>query len=155
MWSIIITLIIILILIFLFVNRFLPNYKEGFQWSEKQKTDFINEQYIDYPNVVYDLDKLQKYTTQEEITYFLENGYWPWSKETIQRYINALKRNPFVRIFFKQGLNHARSIYNEYAILYILDAQEKSNLDLQNPVTRPVIGLPNGYGTFGESSGLL
>lgn len=155
MWSIIISIIILLLIIFLLVHKCFPDYKEGFKWSEKQKTNFINEQYIDYPNIVFDLEKVQKYTTQEEITFFLKNGYWPWSNLTIERYQKSLNRNPFVRIFFKQGLNHARSIYNEYAILYILDAQAKSNLDLQNPVTRPVIGLPNGYGKFGETSGLL
>lgn len=154
MSSIIITIIIILVAIFFFYFH-LIDYKEGFQWSEKQKSNFINEQYVDYPNIVYDLDTLQKYTSQEEITFFLENRYWPWSKETIERYQKALNSNPFVRILFKEGLNQARSIYNEYAILYILDAQAKSNLDLQNPVTRPVIGLPNGYGKFGETSGLL
>ena len=139
---------IIAAIILYFSNTFVKRQKEGFKWSEKQKTDFINQQYIDYPNVVYDLDKLQKFTTNEEITFFLQNGYWSWSNETIQRYKNALNRNPFVRIFFKQGLNHARSIYNEYAILYILNAQDNYNTDVPNRITRPLETIPEGYGKF-------
>ena len=78
---------------------------------------------------------------------------WPWSKLTQELYKKALDKNPFVRTYSKDGVNYARSIYNESAILYILKGQQEAEEKSQQ--VKPRRPLPSGWGSFGYNSGLI
>ena len=113
--------IIICCFIFALILYTLPQtYYESFKWSAAEERDFIELEFTINPQIVYDLNTIQKYAPAEDLKYLLEYGMWPWSKQTQDLYKKALDKNPFIRTYSEDGLNHARSIYNESAILYIL-----------------------------------
>lgn len=161
-----ITLIVIVGIMYLYKTKDTPairnlfSTKEGFTWSDQEKSDFSNLIKTLNPSNSYDLDVLQKYVSKDELYYFMDNNIWPWSTETQNRYKNALDINPYVRIYKDDGLNSAQKIYNEYAINYILDKQEKvieSNKQKDNDSTNTNTknSLPSGWGDFGYTSGLI
>ena len=126
---------------------------ESFKWSAAEERDFIDLQFTINPKIIYDLDTIQKYVPAKDVKYVLEYGMWPWSKQTQDLYKKALDKNPFIRTYSKDGLNHARSIYNESAILYILKGQQEAEEKAQQ--VKPRRPLPSGWGDFGYNSGLL
>ena len=128
-------------------------YYEAFKWTADEKRDFIRLQFSINPKIVYDLNTLQKYASSKDVEYVFEHGMWPWSEQTKELYKKALDKNPFVRNYSKDGLNYARSIYNEYAILYILKGQQEAEEKSQQ--VKPRRPLPSGWGSFGYNSGLL
>jgi len=101
------------------------NIKEGFIWSQEQIDEFIKIQNSDSPQIVYNTTQLQKYASPSEVDDFLKNGMWPWSDTTQEKYVEYLEKNPYVRIYKTNGLDSARKVYNESAILYILKGQEE------------------------------
>jgi len=143
--------------IFSLFQNHLGRTKEGFQWSQYEKDQFILTQHINNPKIIYDLEQLQKYASQEEVDIFLQTGLWPWSEEVENLYMTALEKNPHVRVYKTDGLNLARKIYNQYAILYILNNQEQ--LEKEYREKNKMIQLTqedneeNGYGdyTYGTS----
>jgi len=128
-------------------------YNEAFTWTEDEKRDFIKLQFTINPKAVYDMNTLQKYASPKDIEYLLEYGMWPWSEQTQELYKIALSKNPFVRRYSLNGLNYARSIYNESAILYILKGQQEA--EEKSRQVKPRRPLPSGWGSYGYNSGLI
>ena len=146
--------IIICCFIFALILYTLPQtYYESFKWSAAEERDFIELEFTINPQIVYDLNTIQKYAPAEDLKYLLEYGMWPWSKQTQDLYKKALDKNPFIRTYSEDGLNHARSIYNESAILYILKGQQEAAEKAQQ--VKPRRPLPSGWGDFGYNSGLI
>lgn len=110
---------------------------------------------------IFDTNILQKQASQEELDYFNSHGMWPWSQSTTDLYINATNSNPYIRTYSKDAINYARSIYNETAILELLSNQTNEGLfkingvQVPNPQGNPKEQLPNGFGDFPYTSGLL
>jgi hypothetical protein len=129
------------------------NYYESFKWSADDERDFIKLQFTINPKIIYDLNTIKKYAPAKDVKYLLEYGFWPWSKQTQDLYKKALDKNPFIRTYSKDGLNHARHIYNESAILYILKGQAEA--EERSKQAKPRRPLPSGWGNFGFNSGLL
>ena len=130
------------------------NVKEGFIWSQEQIDKFIRIQNSDSPQIVYNTTQLQKYASPSEVDDFLKNGMWPWSDTTQEKYVEYLEKNPYVRIYKTNGLDSARKVYNESAILYILKGQEQQQQQQQEQKEQEN-KLPSGWGNFGYNSGLL
>lgn len=143
-------------LLFSLYNIFLGNNREGFEWTEYQKIEFIKMESTTNPEIVYDLEQLQKYVSPEEIDSFLKTGYWPWSQEVVNLYMKALDKNPFIRKYKDASVKKARKVYNQSAILYILNAQseaeEKYDKEKNGP---PIQKVPSGWGDYGYNSGLI
>ena len=132
--------------------------KEGFTWSQEKIDEFIRVQDSDSPQIVYNTTQLQKYASPSEVDDFLKNGMWPWSDTTQEKYVEYLEKNPYVRIYKTNGLDSARKVYNESAILYILKGQEeqpKEQEKKQQEKEEQQNKLPSGWGIFGYNSGLL
>ena len=135
--------------------------KEGFTWSQDSTNKFLQIQNTINRNVIFDPIQLQKQASQEELDYFLQNGMWPWSQEVQDLYSKMLDKNPFVRTYPKDAIIHARTIYNQNAILQIISWQNKEGNFLINGVEvndnskNPLEDLPSGFGNFGYSSGLI
>jgi hypothetical protein len=145
-------LFVILFCFILVTILYKPNY-EPFKWTEDEKRDFIKLQFTINPQSVYDMNTLQKYASSKDIEYLLKYGMWPWSEQTKELYKLALDKNPFIRTYSEDGLNYARSIYNESAILYILKGQQEAEEKSQQVKPRRL--LPSGWGSYGYNSGLL
>jgi uncharacterized membrane protein YcgQ (UPF0703/DUF1980 family) len=146
------SILVIIYRSYILSNAQLTNAKEGFTWTQEQVDEFIRFQDSASPQIVYNTKQLQKYASPSEVDNFLKNGFWPWSDATQQLYIQYLLKNPYVRIYKTNGLDSARKVYNESAILYILKGQEQQ---IEEEKTKENNELPSGWGTFGYNSGLL
>jgi hypothetical protein len=132
------------------------NRKEGFTWSQEQIDEFIRVQDSDSPQIVYNTTQLQKYASPSEVDDFLKNGIWPWSDTTQERYVEYLEKNPYVRVYKTNGLDSARKVYNESAILYILKGQEEQQQEQEKKEQEKKEQqnkLPSGWGSFEYNSG--
>lgn len=129
------------------------NYYESFTWTKDEERDFLKLEFTINPNAVYDLNTIQKYAPAKDVEYLLKREFWPWSKKTQDLYKKALDKNPFIRTYSEDGLNYARGIYNESAILYILKGQQEAEEKSQQ--VKPRRPLPSGWGDFGYNSGLI
>lgn len=155
---------IVITLLFVTMYRFLQlsKRKEGFAWDPQSTRDFIKIQSTINPQKIFDVNMIQKnQATQEEVDYFNTHGLWPWSKQTKELYIASIKTNPYIRTWPEDGLDYARTIYNEAAILRLLSYQTKEGQFLLNGVLvkdpanpNKAEELPNGFGDFPYSSGL-
>jgi hypothetical protein len=161
---------IILLLIFIIIYRFISlsvtmysknAIKEGFTWNQTSKNDFLDIQKLINPKIVFDVDEIQKQSSQEEVNYFIKHGYWPWSDEVKKLYKETLNNNPYVRTSPEDAINTVRTIYNEKAILELLSWQAKEGHFLLNGISihggkkNPYVALPNGWGDFAFNSGQI
>ena len=151
---------IVVIIMYRFLKLSAPA-KEGFTWSQDSTNSFLRIQNSINRNVIFDPIQIQKQASQDELDYFLQNGMWPWSQEVIDLYSKMLDKNPFIRTYPKDAIIHARTIYNQNAILQIISWQNKEGYFLINGVEvndnskNPLEDLPSGFGNFGYSSGLI
>ena len=150
---------IILALILIILSRFsYLSEKEGFQqWTEDQVQHFLRLQKTINANKIFDVEEIQKQASPKELDYFLEHNKWPWSKDVTDLYESYVLKNVYIQNDPKDSLNHARSIYNEKAILDILSEQAKEGQFLLNgvEVNSNKSMVPNGTGSFAYSSGLV
>ena len=151
---------IVVIIMYRFLKLSAPA-KEGFTWSQDSTNSFLQIQNSINRNVIFDPIQIQKQASQDELDYFLQNGMWPWSQEVIDLYSKMLDKNPFIRTYPKDAIIHARTIYNQNAILQIISWQNKegnfliNGVEVNNNSKNPLEDLPSGFGNFGYSSGLI
>lgn len=157
-----ITLAVVFIILFRFhqLSEGFVNNRAQSHFTEDSKSQFIKIQETINPHKVFDMNVMENQATQEELDYFNENGVWPWSEKVIELYKDAVNRNSYVRQDPDNATNYARTIYNENAIIRILTYQSKEGQFLLNGVlvkdpSNEVEQLPNGFGSFPYSSGLM
>jgi hypothetical protein len=99
--------------------------------------------------------------SQEELDYFLKNGHWPWSQKVKDLYMEAIRRNPYIRTLPSDALEYTMTVYNQAAILKVLSNETKEGQFLLNgilikdPSGNQLEHLPTGFGAFGYKSGLI
>jgi hypothetical protein len=147
------SILVIIYRSYILSNAQLTNAKEGFTWTQEQIDEFIRVQDLASPQIVYNTKQLQKYVSPSEVDDFLKNGMWTWSDATQKLYTQYLLKNPYVRIYKTNGVDSARKVYNESAILYILKGQEQQIKQREEKEENNE--LPSGWGIFGYNSGLL
>ena len=125
------------------------NIKEGFTWSQKSITDFINIQNTLHPHVVFDTNKIQQQASQEEVDYFLKNQMWPWSQEVQDLYKESVMNNQYIQMNPNDAVNQARQIYNQQIILEIISWQKKEGQFLLNGI---IINDSSGNDSSGNNS---
>ena len=97
--------------------------KEGFAangWSDDLVAKFLKFQKVLNPNVVYDMKVVQQQATPDEVDYLFKNNKWPWSKEVIDLYQQAVAENSFVKVDPGMSMIDAQQIYNEMAMKQVL-----------------------------------
>lgn len=130
-------------------------------FTNKSKLDFLQIQNTINKQKVFDMNTIATQASQEELDYFNKNGMWPWSQKVIDLYKEAINKNPYIRTLPELAINQARTQYNEAAILRILSYQTKEGQFLINgvlvkdPSGNKIEDMPNGFGEFGYSSGLI
>ena len=143
-------------IVFIVFMRFSQLSKEGFT-NQSELTFLKIENTINRQNI-FDMGIINQQASQEELDYFNEHGIWPWSDEVIKLYNELQNNNPYVRTTPHDAAIHARTIYNQAAILRLLSYQTKEGQFLLNGVLvknpESVEELPNGYGDFVYDSGL-
>jgi hypothetical protein len=140
----------------------LSKTKESFTWDPTSKQDFLIIQDTINRNTIFDVDMIEKnQASQEEVDYFIENGKWPWSETTIQKFEDAVKKNPFVKVYIDDASDYARTKYNEAAILQILYYQSNegqfllNGIQVTNPTRNKSNDMASGKGDFAYNYGLL
>lgn len=163
---------IVMVLCIIILYRFsilAANNKEGFsknndkkqkhEWSKKSINDFLDYQKTVHPEMVFDMEQIQKQATQEEVDYYMKNKMWPWSEKVIELYKELSERNPYVREDPDASVKYARRIYNQNAILQILSLQTKEGRFLVNGIAVTTEdnrkAERDGAGTYVYSSGLI
>jgi hypothetical protein len=68
----------------------------------------------------FDLEILQKQATPLEVEHLLETGYWPWSEELQNEYLNKVLYNKIIKIEPKYALDYAMKTYNRNAARELL-----------------------------------
>lgn len=151
-------------LVFIILIRFvdLISKKEGFELSQSSTDDFLRIQHTINPKVIFDIEEIKNQASQEELDYFLKNGFWPWSEDVIKIYRDAVNRNQLIRTYSGDSVNYARKIYNQTAILRLLSLQTKegqfliSGVNINDGKPNELEDLPSGFGDFGYGeSGLI
>lgn len=131
-------------------------FKEGFTWNQESSQNFIAIQHSINPQIIFDINQIQKQASQQEVDYFNKYNLWPWTEKTKELYIEAITHNPYIRISPISSLNYAMTIYNETAILRILYYQTKEGQFLLHGIVikSNEKDLPSGFGDFPYLSGL-
>ncbi len=111
-------------------NKNKDKKQEGFAMSDESATVLQKLQQTLHPGLLFDPDAMDQQTTEDEQAYFLKHKRWPWSADTVQRYEDAMRRNPYIREDVRASVEHARSIYPEQSILRILFYQSPEGLFL-------------------------
>ena len=132
------------------------NKREGFsQWSDKTINDFLIFQNTINPGIVFDTSLIQDQSSEEDAIELLQTGKWRWSPEVEELYMDAVSQNPYIRTNPEDATNTAKTIYNENAILQILERQTPRGQFLlhgQKIQSDPSLIKDN---TFGINSGLI
>ena len=119
--------IIILFMIFILVSVVICQmylnkslFKEAFTWTMKDKKLFENYNKLNLPKTQFDLTMLQKQASSKELHFLLKNGYWPWTKETQNIFLEELGRSQLIKSDPNISLNYYQKRYNENAIKQLL-----------------------------------
>ena len=131
---------ITLALFFIILSRvsWESSLKEGFvakntvPWSDDLVAKFLKFQKVLNPNVVYDMKVVQQQASPDEVDYLFKNNKWPWSKEVIDLYQQAVAENSFVKVDPAIAMIDAQRIYNEMAMKEVLSFGTKEGTFLLN-----------------------
>lgn len=142
--------------------------KWGYGWGDNVVKQFLELQSTINPSYIFNVNKMQKYISKDEMTDFLASGKWNWSDETKNKYLEYVDRDPrskeWVHPSFDMKL--LQTVYSESAIQKLLGEEGCGR------VKRNKIGVfianedhgilyegrekdGSGIRTFGENSGLL
>lgn len=121
-------LIIILLVISIILFNSITKIKSGFQnnnTTNKWPTELIRQFNIyqttmNKNKTYYDLDILQKQATPEDVKQLFETGYWPWTDELKNDYIDKVWSSPIIKIEPKYALDYAMKTYNQNAARELL-----------------------------------
>lgn len=111
--------------------------KEGFAanaWSDDLVAKFLKFQKVLNPNVVYDMKVVQQQARPDEVEYLFKHNKWPWTKQVIDLYKQAVAENSFVKVDPGISMIEAQRIYNEMAMKQILSFGTKEGTFLLNGV---------------------
>ncbi len=131
--------------------------KEGFTWSRETIKEFDRFQDTYNPNLIFDVDMLQKQASQKEVDILLETGYWPWSNDTKKFFEEDVQNNTMIKTSPKGAMELARTIYNENITNQMLswNAPEGQLLLSGVYVDNPENHVESGAGSYGINSGLV
>jgi len=124
---------IILLIVCIYTHS--NNLKEGFSWTKQSVGDFLTFQNTVNPTTQFNMSKIQSQASEEELSYLLHNGYWPWSEKTKSLFMDEVSHNPMIRINPKSSLDYTRTVYNENATKQLLSWNTKEGQFLLSGAT--------------------
>ena len=124
--------------------------KESF-WSPQSIDTFLKIQNTINPQSNFDTSVIQQQASQKEVDYFIKKGFWPWSKEVEDLFIEKTNKNTYIRSYPPDAMIHAKTIYNENAIKQVLADKTLDRGIIINSVEPDL----SGHGDFGYTSGLV
>lgn len=135
--------------------------KEG-MFSPETLDKFVVLQSFNNPDTYFDLKKLSKQATEEDMNYYNEHGYWYWDDVTKKAYEEDLQRNQILQEYPKGTyLETAQKTYNQNIMKQILSWRAPEGEFLMGGVITGNTDYENnmneltGKGKFPYTSGLL
>ena len=127
------------ILLYWYLTRSISNkwifkskMKEGFTWSKETVQDFETFQKTVNPNTQFDLQMLQEQASEEDVHSLLDKGTWTWTPETEFLFMDAVSRNPIIKIDPAASMEFNKKVYNENAAQQLLSWNTKEGQFLLN-----------------------
>lgn len=103
-------------------NKTNQNKKEGFSIEARA---FEEYQKINNPQVIYNMDDLEKNTTPEEFIFYLKNGYFEWEEDTKKQFIKNVQENTMIKVNPENTLYYYQKVYSNGAMKQLfLDREE-------------------------------
>lgn len=126
----ILLLIIGVYILYPFVDKYLNSLlginKEGFVWSMDTIKKFnLYQNTVNVNTNQYNMSVVQEQSTEEEAKELLKTGYWPWSEDTKNQYIESMWQNPIIKFQPEAALDYAMKLYNETAAKLLLSWNTK------------------------------
>ena len=125
---------ILIICVFIFypiIDKYLNNILninvfEGFTWSRNTINKFnVYQDTVNLNANQYNMSILQEQASEDEAKELLKTGYWPWSEETKNQYIEGVWQNPIIKFQPEAALDYAMKLYNETAAKRLLSWNTK------------------------------
>lgn len=98
---------------------------EPFEWSQNTIDNFLSFQSTVNPLSHFNIQILQEQASEQEVSYLLQNGNWPWSKFVEDLYLDAISKNKILHLSPEFSMEKAKKIYNENAIKQMLSWNTK------------------------------
>lgn len=138
-----------------------PTAREG-MFSPATLDKFIILQSFNNPNTYFNLKKLSKQATEEDMRYYNTHGHWYWDDLTKQAYQEDLQHNQILQEYPKGTyMKTAQNTYNQNIMKQILSWRAPEGEFLMSGVTtgnrdyETQQNEQSGLGTFAYTSGLL
>jgi hypothetical protein len=85
------------------------------KWSKDTMDKFIQLQKSRFPTAEFNMDVIQNQATEQEASTLIKTGFWPWSKETQDMYVNTILKSQIIKVAPDVALTEAMKLYNETA----------------------------------------
>jgi hypothetical protein len=99
---------------------------------------------------------LQEQASEDEAKELMETGYWPWSEDTKEQYVDAVWQNPIIKFDPGAALDYAMKLYNETAAKRLLSWNTKEGEFLlygANDNNKNIIGITTGSDGLANGEG--
>ena len=120
-------LFFIMIIVAIIIFNFIQKSKNGFQnynitqWSPNLIKRFNIYQTTMNQNInQFNLDVLQKQASPAEAEEYLKTGFWPWTDDLKNMYLEKVKSSPIIKIEPQYALDYAMKLYNKNAVTELL-----------------------------------
>lgn len=112
-------------------------YKEGFTWSLDDFHKFENFRKLSLPNTQFDLEMLQQQASPEELSFLVQNGFWPWREQTKSIFLDEIGKNKIIKADPTISLDYYQKRYNDTAIRKLLGWNTNEGQFILRGVTTP------------------
>ena len=130
----------------------------GGTWDPALVDDFLTQQSIYHPNVVFTMSEVQKQASPEEAETYLRTGQWPWDDVLQDIFRTTVQEDPLVRQNEDHALAETRSLYNESIAQEVLSWKAPEGQFL---LTGVLVNSPDtdtnkrdGWGDYAQRAGL-
>jgi hypothetical protein len=85
------------------------------KWSKDTIDKFFQLQKSQFPTAEFNMEVIQNQATEQEALTLIQTGFWPWSKETQDMYVNSIIKSKVIKVAPDVALTEAMKLYNETA----------------------------------------
>jgi hypothetical protein len=85
------------------------------KWSKDTIDKFIQLQKSRFPTAEFNMVVIQNQATEKEAITLIKTGFWPWSKQTQDMYVNTILKSQIIKVAPDVALTEAMKLYNETA----------------------------------------
>jgi hypothetical protein len=133
------------------------NGKESFVWSRDTTKKFnLYQDTVNLNKNQFNMRVLQEQASEDEAKELMETGYWPWSEDTKEQYVDAVWQNPIIKFDPGAALDYAMKLYNETAAKRLLSWNTKEGEFLlygANDNNKNIIGITTGSDGLANGEG--